>query len=44
MNHERQIRDIQIKVGSEWVPVSVDSGVKLIGVLAGDVDGSWTGT
>jgi hypothetical protein len=26
MNHERQIRDIHIKVGSEWVPVSVDSG------------------
>ena len=25
-------------------PVSVDSGVKLIGVLTGDVDGSWTGT
>jgi hypothetical protein len=25
-------------------PASVDSGVKLIGVLTGDVDGSWTGT
>jgi hypothetical protein len=25
-------------------PSSVDSGVKLIGVLTGDVDGSWTGT
>lgn len=26
MNHERQIRDIQIKVDSEWVPISIDSG------------------
>jgi len=26
MNHERQIRDIQIKVGSEWVPISIDHG------------------
>ena len=25
-------------------PANVDSGVKLIGVLTGDVDGSWTGT
>lgn len=25
MNHERQIRDIQIKVGSEWVPISIES-------------------
>ena len=26
MNHERQIRDIHIKVDSGWVPISVDSG------------------
>ena len=26
MNHERQIRDIQIKVDSEWVPISIDRG------------------
>ena len=25
MNHERQIRDIQIKVDSEWVPISIES-------------------
>ena len=25
MNHERQIRDIHIKVGSEWVPISIES-------------------
>ena len=26
MNHEREIRDIQIKVDSEWVPISIDRG------------------
>ena len=26
MNHERQIRDIYIKSGSEWIPISVNSG------------------
>ena len=25
MNHERQFRDIQIKVGSEWVPINIES-------------------
>ena len=26
MNHERQIRDIYIKSGSEWIPINADSG------------------
>ena len=26
MNHERQIRDIYIKSGSDWIPISVNSG------------------
>lgn len=26
MNHERQVRDIYIKSGSEWIPISIDSG------------------
>ena len=25
MNHERQVRDIYIKSGSEWIPISIDS-------------------
>jgi hypothetical protein len=25
MNHERQIRDIYIKSGAEWIPISIDS-------------------
>jgi hypothetical protein len=26
MNHERQVRDIYINSGSEWIPISIDSG------------------
>ena len=31
MNHERQVRDldIYIKSGSEWIPISADSGSDL---------------
>jgi len=29
MNHERQVRDIYIKSGSEWIPISTESGSEL---------------